>query len=152
MPKLGKQGKARVQELKKLGVEDPRKYLLAGRATGFTGKEVVKAAEGGGARNTKITETLGGSRFSGGSKADEPPTVSRPPTAIDRSSRTGGGNATPGGAPAFFDSGGSAGGGAGGGNPLTSGSASSAVGSGDLDRVLHGGKRKGRVRKTRGTE
>jgi hypothetical protein len=104
--------------------------------------------------------TGGGSTFSTGPSGDNryPSSPAPAPTNIDPNTRVY--DPTPtqhaGGPPrAYFDGGaglGGGGGGASGSNPLVAGTVSSAIESSDLDSILHGGKRKGRIRRTRGTE
>lgn len=91
----------------------------------------------------------GGGRTGGGTQADRPPSTIRP------SDRVGGGFPEYGGGyrgtPAFFDTGGAGGGGGGaeGANPLAGGSSFTGE---SLDEVLHGAKKKGRVKRARKSE
>jgi hypothetical protein len=84
----------------------------------------------------------------GGSSYESP---TSPPMRIDPETRIGGGaglgDYRP--PPAYFDGGGQSGGAT---NPLASGSADRALETQDMDSILHGAKRKGRVRLQRGTE
>jgi hypothetical protein len=142
-------------------------------------RQDIKAGGGGGGGGGGKTVTRGGSVFTGGTSGGTSRTNRTGGVTRDGGggSRTGGdrlgvpstgdhvgaarvgggfgglrGGNSP-GAPAFFD-GGSAGGGGGttGANPLAAGISNEDVRKMDMEDVLHGAKRKGRVRHERGTE
>lgn len=107
----------------------------------FTGT-TVKSGGGGGGKTT----------FGGG---DGGKTSFGPPVGADPGARIGGGFKEFGtgyrGTPAFFDTGGGGGGGlSSGANPLAG--SSSSFSNESLDEVLHGNKKKGRVKRARRTE
>ena len=133
------------------------------QVTGDTRTGTRKTRSGGDIGGSTFGSRTDKTRFSGGGVKHISPErtrvgegVSRPPTNVGGGTRVGGGFGKgdlgrP--APAFFD-GGSAGGGGGtaGANPLSAGVTNADVRKLDMEDVLHGGKRKGRVRHTRGTE
>lgn len=145
--------------------------LKQGTATKKAQQDVKKSLTN--QKQTLVGSTRrGGSTFSGGAVHDvnrASPGVSRlggdrggVPITVDGHSGVGtrvgggfqglvGGNSP--GAPAFFDSGGGGGGGGeSGGNPLNAGVSQEALKDQDLESILHGAKKRGRIKYTRGTE
>lgn len=138
-----------------------------GKATGGGGGGGTPLPTTGGTRHTRGGSIFGagdvgsygggfgGDRF-GGSAASQPPQVKRTePTSSLDGGRVGGGFPELGTGyrppPAYFDTGaaGGGGGGAEGANPLAGGSSFTNE---SLDEVLHGGKKKGRIKRARGSE
>lgn len=168
--KVNKKGnvvpKASSSKAYKKGFTNEQDYTKGGTIKQAAAKRLGLSAKGasvrpgpertGGARQVMGTQvqrktTVGGT-YRGGSSFDYP---NKPPVRVDRNDRVGPTPVTAENPPAYFDRGGNREGGAGGGtggatNPLNAGSDN--LKGKDLEGILHGAKRRGRVRLARGTE